>query len=66
MSLTGVLSTLYLGGFERVYIHVDREPKGRWWQSLKTENITVLKLHKPNYVYQQKLLGITHFSDVSR
>ena len=66
MLLTGVLSALYLGGFQHVYIHVDREPTGRWWQSLKTENITVLTLQRPNFVYQQKLLLITHFSDVSR
>ena len=66
MLLTGVLSALYLGGFERVYMHVDRVPTGPWWESLKKEKITVLKLQKPNFVYQQKVLGITHFSDISR
>ncbi|XP_076472109.1 uncharacterized protein LOC143301600 [Babylonia areolata] len=61
-----VLSALYVGGFHHVYMHVDKEPGGSWWDLLKKENVTVIRLQKPSWVYQQKITGITHFSDVSR
>ncbi|KAL8616785.1 hypothetical protein ACOMHN_017822 [Nucella lapillus] len=61
-----ILSALHVGGFHHVYIHMNREPAGHFWDMLKTENVTVLKLEKPSWVYRQKITGITHFSDVSR
>ena len=64
--LLGILSALYVGGFEHVYVHSDVEPAGKWWSDLKNENVTYVPLEKPDLVFQQKVTFQSHFSDISR
>ena len=55
-----------MGGFERVYLHVDQEPKGEWWERLKKEKVTVVKLPKPTMVFGQSMSAAQHQSDIYR
>ena len=60
-----VLSALYVGGFEHVYVHGDEEPTGKWWKKLAAEeNVTFVKVDRPNTVYQQ-VVGETRSSHLS-
>ncbi|XP_076446352.1 uncharacterized protein LOC143283859 [Babylonia areolata] len=61
-----VLSALHVAGFEHVYMHVDEEPRGRWWEELAKENVTVVKVVRPLTVFQQPVNHIKHVSDVAR
>lgn len=64
-----VLSALYVGGFEHVYVHGDEEPTGQWWGKLMAEeNVTFVRVDRPVTVYQQ-VVGETrpsHLSNVLR
>lgn len=42
-----IVSALYLGGFERVYLHADHQPRGRWWEELRKENVTFVPVDPP-------------------
>ena len=61
-----MLSALYVGGFERVFLHVNMVPHGRWWDELAGENITVIPIDNFQYVFQQEIRVIQHKSDVAR
>ena len=61
-----LLSTLYVGGFDRVYVHGNREFTGPWWQRLKGENITFVIIEDPETVFQQKMAVVEHKSDIMR
>ncbi|XP_076458376.1 uncharacterized protein LOC143292086 isoform X2 [Babylonia areolata] len=61
-----VLSALHVAGFQRVYMHVDKEPKGRWWEELAKENVTLVKVVRPLTIFQQPVNLIQHVSDVAR
>ncbi|KAL8559325.1 hypothetical protein ACOMHN_060015 [Nucella lapillus] len=61
-----VLSALYVGGFHHVYIHGNAGFVGPWWKSLKTENVTFVRLDDPEMVYQQMVNNPSHKSDVTR
>ncbi|XP_059138999.1 uncharacterized protein LOC131927250 [Physella acuta] len=61
-----VLSALYVGGFERVYVHGDTEPSGKLWDKLKTENVTFVYVDQPYSVFQQDVDVIQHKSDIYR
>ena len=64
--VAGILSALYVAGFHHVYLHVTHELTGRWWEELRGENITVLRLQESHTVFQQKVTWIKHISDLSR
>ena len=55
-----------MAGFHHVYLHVTHELSGRWWEELRGENISVLKLQRANTVFQQKVGWIKHVSDLYR
>ncbi|KAK7479373.1 hypothetical protein BaRGS_00029365 [Batillaria attramentaria] len=61
-----VLSALYIGGFERVYVHGDVEPEGPLWKELLKENVTFVKAIVPETVYQQNVNRTVHKSDLTR
>ena len=61
-----VLSALYLGGFERVYMHVNKAPHGGWWDELAGENVTVVPMDKFQSVFQNEIKVIQHVADVAR
>ncbi|KAK7106105.1 uncharacterized protein [Littorina saxatilis] len=61
-----ILSALYVGGFERVYLHAETAPRGHWWEELAGENVTVVKADRPRSVYQTEVKVIQHVSDVLR
>ncbi|XP_059144261.1 uncharacterized protein LOC131931468 [Physella acuta] len=61
-----VLSALYVGGFERVYVHGDTEPSGKVWERLKKENVTFVYVDQPTSVFQQDVKGLEHRSDILR
>nr|KAG5708630.1 hypothetical protein BaRGS_034847 [Batillaria attramentaria] len=46
-----VLSALHVGGFEHVYVHGEVRPEGRWWDELNEENVTFVRLEKPEAHY---------------
>ena len=60
------LSSLYVAGFEHVYLHVERAPRGRWWEALAGENVTVVHVQRPRSVYQSRINVVEHASDVAR
>ncbi|KAK7093479.1 uncharacterized protein [Littorina saxatilis] len=61
-----ILSALYVGGFQQVYLHTEATPHGRWWDELAGENITILPLDRPHTIYQNKIGVIQHVSDITR
>lgn len=61
-----VLSALYIGGFEHVYLHMNKAPHGRWWEELAGENVTVIPMDNFHSVFQQEIKVIQHVSDVAR
>ncbi|XP_059154877.1 uncharacterized protein LOC131940258 [Physella acuta] len=61
-----VISALYVGGFERVYVHGDTRPSGYWWEKLKQENVTFVYVDQPHNVFQQELNVMAHRADILR
>ena len=61
-----VLSSLYVAGFERVYLHVETTPRGYWWDALAGENVTLVHVQRPRSVYQSRISVVEHASDVAR
>ncbi|KAK7479372.1 hypothetical protein BaRGS_00029364 [Batillaria attramentaria] len=61
-----VLSALYIGGFEHVYVHGDAEPVGPLWEELLKENVTFVEVVAPRTVYQREIRVTEHRSDVTR
>ncbi|XP_055871543.1 uncharacterized protein LOC129923638 [Biomphalaria glabrata] len=61
-----ILSALYVGGFQRVYVHGDQVPVGEWWRRLQTENVTFVFIENIETVYQQKVRVLAHQSDILR
>ncbi|XP_059144264.1 uncharacterized protein LOC131931470 [Physella acuta] len=61
-----IISSLYLGGFERVYVHGDTEPSGKFWDRLKSENVTFVYVDQPYSVFQQDINVMEHKSDILR
>ena len=61
-----VLSSLHVAGFQRVYLHVDAPPRGRWWEELAGENVTLVRFKRPRSVYQTHVGVMEHVSDIAR
>ncbi|KAK7483861.1 hypothetical protein BaRGS_00024878, partial [Batillaria attramentaria] len=61
-----VLTALHVAGFRHVYVHADVEPKGRWWEELRKENVTFVPLVSVNTVYQHPVTVTAHVSDLIR
>ncbi|XP_059142707.1 uncharacterized protein LOC131930305 [Physella acuta] len=61
-----ILSALYVGGFERVYVHGNVVPQGFWWRKLQTENVTFVFIENIETVFQQKVNVLAHQSDILR
>ncbi|KAK0040439.1 hypothetical protein Bpfe_030139, partial [Biomphalaria pfeifferi] len=76
-----ILSALYLGGFQRVYIHGNTLPSGEWWTRLANESVTfvycavdfksnILKhdidIEDVETVFQQDVKVYAHQSDILR
>ncbi|XP_012937066.1 uncharacterized protein LOC106011545, partial [Aplysia californica] len=61
-----VLSALYVGGFERVYVHGNIHPSGEWWDRLKDENVTFVEMDAVETVFQQGVASPAHNSDIIR
>ncbi|PVD32149.1 hypothetical protein C0Q70_07578 [Pomacea canaliculata] len=47
-----MISALYVGGFQHVYVHGNVEPEGKWWQQLRSENVTFVRIEKPTPMFQ--------------
>ncbi|XP_012939040.1 uncharacterized protein LOC101858985 [Aplysia californica] len=62
----GVLSALYVAGFEHLYIHGNIRPEGPWWDKLKGENITFVPLDVFKTVYQRPVVKAQHKTDIMR
>ncbi|KAI8776999.1 hypothetical protein BgiBS90_022747 [Biomphalaria glabrata] len=61
-----ILSALYLGGFQRVYIHGDTLPSGEWWTRLANESVTFVYIEVVETVFQQDVKVYAHQSDILR
>ncbi|KAH9487503.1 hypothetical protein Btru_074466, partial [Bulinus truncatus] len=61
-----ILSALYLGGFQRVYIYGDTKPSGDWWDRLANENVTFVHIEEVETVFQQEVKVYAHQSDILR
>ncbi|XP_076435497.1 uncharacterized protein LOC143275346 [Babylonia areolata] len=61
-----VLSALHVAGMEHVYVHGDVEPWGPWWNELRTQNVTYVRLDPPNTVFEQAIQVPAHVSDIVR
>ncbi|XP_059179591.1 uncharacterized protein LOC131958522 [Physella acuta] len=61
-----VLSALYVGGFERVFVHGDTKPSGYWWDKLLHENVTFVYVDQPRSVFQQEVNVMAHRADILR
>ncbi|XP_059142438.1 uncharacterized protein LOC131930094 [Physella acuta] len=61
-----VISALHVAGFQRVYVHGDARPHGQWWDKLSGENVTYVKIESPEVIFQQRVGGAQHQSDVLR
>ena len=61
-----ILSALYLGGVDKVYIHSDMEPWGQYWDTLQErleERVVHIPWRKPKYVFKQEINTIQHLAD---
>ncbi|XP_059172907.1 uncharacterized protein LOC131953640 [Physella acuta] len=65
-SYLSVLSALYVGGFQRVFVHGDTRPSGHWWDRLQGENLTFVHVETTETVYQQAVNVLAHKADVLR
>uniref|UniRef100_A0A2C9M4C1 Uncharacterized protein n=1 Tax=Biomphalaria glabrata TaxID=6526 RepID=A0A2C9M4C1_BIOGL len=54
------LSALHVAGFEKVFVHGELEPKGFWWDKLGQENVTFVKIPRPQTVFQRELKKPAH------
>ncbi|KAK7491067.1 hypothetical protein BaRGS_00017763 [Batillaria attramentaria] len=61
-----VLSALYVAGLEHVYVHGDEEPSGEWWEELANENVTFVRVQRPETIFQQEVDVGAHISDILR
>ncbi|CAL1535240.1 unnamed protein product [Lymnaea stagnalis] len=61
-----VVSALHVAGFRRVFVHGESEPTGRWWDRLQHENVTFVKIQRPETVFQQEVSGPSQESGVLR
>ncbi|KAH9504516.1 hypothetical protein Btru_063011 [Bulinus truncatus] len=61
-----IMSALYVAGFRAVYIHGEIEPYGHWWEQLIHENVTFVKIERPETIFQQGVDGPSHQSDIIR
>ncbi|KAL8577199.1 hypothetical protein ACOMHN_061326 [Nucella lapillus] len=61
-----ILSALHVAGLDHVYVHGDVEPWGPWWNELRTQNVTFVRLDPPATVFEQTIEVPAHISDVVR
>ncbi|XP_005104396.2 uncharacterized protein LOC101860674 [Aplysia californica] len=61
-----IMSALHVAGFRRVFVHGAVRPHGHWWDQLRGENVTFLKISHPESIFQQSVVGPAHQSDVLR
>ena len=63
-----ILSVIYVGQMDVVYIHVDHDIKGIYWEAIKDNpRLTILRRHSHNrYVYGKYIRDVKHWSDVIR
>ena len=63
----GCLSYLYILKVDRLYIHGDAEPSGKYWELAKQERkLTFVKITQPSLIFRKKVNVISHMSDVFR
>ncbi|XP_059156139.1 uncharacterized protein LOC131941146 [Physella acuta] len=60
------LSALYVARFDRVYVHGDTEPSGKYWNKLKKENVTFVYIDGISSIFQQNVLEMAHKTDILR
>ncbi|XP_059156129.1 uncharacterized protein LOC131941134 [Physella acuta] len=61
-----VLSALYVARFQRVYVHGNTEPTGKYWNKLKAENVTFVHIESFSSVFQKQIKETAHKADVLR
>ncbi|PVD32145.1 hypothetical protein C0Q70_07574 [Pomacea canaliculata] len=61
-----MISALYVGGFQHVYVHGNMEPEGEWWQQLRSENVTFVRIEKPTPMFQMDFPNLQASSDFLR
>ncbi|PVD32147.1 hypothetical protein C0Q70_07576 [Pomacea canaliculata] len=51
-----MISALYVGGFQHVYVHGNVEPEGEWWRQLRSENVTFVRTERPSSMFRWTFL----------
>lgn len=61
-----ILSALHVGGLNEVYVHGNVQPEGEWWRALGGENVTFVKIDRPQTMFQQDMSNLQASSDFLR
>ncbi|XP_025089204.1 uncharacterized protein LOC112561135 [Pomacea canaliculata] len=61
-----MISALYVGGFQHVYVHGNVEPEGEWWRLLRSENVTFVRIERPSSMFQMNFPILPANSDLLR
>ncbi|KAK0045675.1 hypothetical protein Bpfe_024927, partial [Biomphalaria pfeifferi] len=61
-----ILSALYIGGFQRVYVHGNQIPSGEWWDRLSQENVRFIRIDRADTVFMNRVKVLAHQSDILR
>ncbi|PVD32148.1 hypothetical protein C0Q70_07577 [Pomacea canaliculata] len=59
-----MISALYVGGFQHVYVHGNVEPEGEWWRLLRSENVTFVRIERPSSMFQMNFPILPANSDL--
>ena len=61
-----ILSMIYVGKVDAVYIHGNFKPVGKLWQKINnmTDKVHSVPIRKPKFVFGQKITVIPHFADI--